>query len=64
MDGGTHSEQRKGGIAMLVRRFLFETKLGELLLVLLEQKAGLAVVRADRLGVQRCGYPAVARETE
>ena len=40
---------------MSVRWLLFETKTGELLLVLLERHAGLAVVRADWLAVQRSG---------
>jgi len=42
---------------MLVCRFLFETKLGELLLALFEKTTGLAVVRADRLGEEKYGLP-------
>ena len=42
---------------MLVRWFLFETKFGEMLLVFLEQKVGLAVVQADWLAVQRSAAP-------
>ena len=48
---------------MSVRWFLFETRLGELFLTLLEQRAGLAVVRADWLGVQRSGEPKAVNET-
>jgi hypothetical protein len=42
---------------MVVRWFLFETKLGELLLALLERWAGLCVVDADWLGEQPSGIP-------
>jgi len=42
---------------MLLRRLLFETRLGELLLAFLERKAGLAVVRAEWLGTQLSGTP-------
>ena len=42
---------------MIVRRFLFQTKLGEMLLALFERTTGLAVVHADRLGEERCGLP-------
>jgi hypothetical protein len=49
---------------MILRLLLSETRIGELLLALLEERAGLAVVRADRLGMQRCGYPAAASEAE
>ena len=43
---------------MFVRWFLFETRMGELLLNLLEKSTGLAVVRADWLGAQPGGSPA------
>jgi hypothetical protein len=43
--------------AMFLTWLLFETKVGELLLVYLEKKVGLAVVDADWLTVQRCGLP-------
>ncbi len=49
---------------MLVRKFLFETKLGELLLAFLERKAGLAVVQADWLDAQRSGEPKAAVEVQ
>ena len=42
---------------MLVRWFLFETWFGELVLVFFERKAGLAVVQADWLAMQRSGKP-------
>jgi hypothetical protein len=42
---------------MILRKLLFETKLGELLLVTLERKVGLAVVQADWLAVQPAGEP-------
>ena len=47
---------------MIVRRFLFETKCGEMLLSFLERRVGLAVVKADWLGDQRSGNPVVASE--
>ena len=42
---------------MLVRWLLFETRVGELLLALLERKAGLAVVQAEWLGALLSGEP-------
>jgi hypothetical protein len=39
----------------VIQSILFETRFGELLLILLERWAGLAVVRADWLGEQRSG---------
>jgi hypothetical protein len=42
---------------MLVRWFLFETRVGELLLALLEKTTGLAVVQAEWLGTQPSGTP-------
>ena len=42
---------------MLLRRLLFETRLGESFLAFLEKKAGLAVVQADWLGAQPSGKP-------
>ena len=42
---------------MLLRWFLFETKVGELLLASLEKAAGLAVVQAEWLGSQPGGTP-------
>ena len=42
---------------MLVRWFLFETRLGLFLLALLERWAGLAVVNAEWLGKQSSGVP-------
>ena len=42
---------------MVVKWFLFETRLGLFLLAMLERKAGLAVVNADWLGRQPSGIP-------
>ena len=47
---------------MLVRWILFDTKVGELLLVLLERHVGLAVVQSDWLATQRSGEPKAATE--
>ena len=49
---------------MIVRWFLFETRLGLLLLALLERKTGLAVVNADWLGKQPSGWPVTAGQAE
>ena len=49
---------------MVVKWFLFETKLGLFLLALLERKAGLAVVNAEWLGRQPSGYPVVADQAQ
>jgi hypothetical protein len=56
-------QPQKGEKTMFVRRFLFQTKLGEMLLVFLERKVGLAVVQADWLGAQRSGEPKHLSET-
>jgi hypothetical protein len=48
---------------MVLRRFLFETKFGKMFLCFLEQKVGLAVVRADWLAVQRSAEPKTATGT-
>jgi hypothetical protein len=37
---------------MLLRWFLFETTVGDILLALLERKTGLAVVNSEWLGTQ------------
>mgnify|MGYP001267331028 CR=1 FL=1 len=42
---------------MLMRWFLFETRIGELLLILLERSTGLAFVRVDWLAAHCCGEP-------
>jgi hypothetical protein len=42
---------------MIVRWFLFETRLGEALLAQIERRLGLAVVRADWLADQYSGRP-------
>ena len=50
---------RKGS-NMVIRWILFDTKAGELLLVLLERRAGLAVVQSAWLAVQHSGEPRAA----
>jgi hypothetical protein len=40
---------------MILRWLLFETRVGALLLAVLERKAGLAVVSAEGLGAQVVG---------
>ena len=40
-----------------MRWVLFDTKIGERLLTLLERHLGLAVVQANWLAEQRCGEP-------
>ena len=49
---------------MLVRWFLFETRLGLFLLAVLERRAGLAVVNAEWLGRQASCWPTSTEETE
>jgi hypothetical protein len=50
--------------SMIVRWLLFETRLGERLLTILEQKVGLAVVQADRLAAQPAVQPNAVYETQ
>ena len=47
---------------MLVRWFLFHTRIGERVLVFLERKVGLAIVQADWLCTQHSGRPMAPRE--
>jgi hypothetical protein len=49
---------------MFLTWLLFETRVGELFLVFLEKKVGLAVVDVDWLAVQRCGVPTALSEPE
>jgi hypothetical protein len=42
---------------MIVRWLLFETRLGELLLTILERKVGLAVVQVGWLAARPAGEP-------
>ena len=42
---------------MFLRWLLFETRLGEFLLAVLERRAGLAIVQSDWLGSQPSGEP-------
>lgn len=52
------TEPTKGRwIVIILKWLLFETKLGELLLVCLERRVGLAVVQADWLSIQPSGEP-------
>jgi len=48
---------------MLIRWMLFETRIGTLLLVLLERWVGLAVVSAEWLGAQPSSWPQAGEET-
>jgi hypothetical protein len=48
----------------MIKRLLFETRLGEHLLTFLERKVGLAVVDADWVGLQRSGEPTTAAEAQ
>ena len=58
------SMQTERGSNMLVRWFLFHTKAGEVLLILLERHVGLAVVQSDWLAMQRSGEPKAATEVQ
>jgi len=42
---------------MIIRWLLFETRLGELLLAILERKVGLAVVQVEWLAAHPAGEP-------
>jgi hypothetical protein len=46
----------------MIRWLLFETKLGEALLVLIERHMGLALVQASWLAEQRTAEPTTAPE--
>lgn len=46
----------------MIKWLLFETRIGEALLALLERHMGLALVRADWLAEQRSGEPRSAPE--
>jgi hypothetical protein len=48
---------------MLIRWFLFETRVGHRLLALLERHVGVAVVSADWLAMQTSGQPSAAAES-
>ena len=61
---GTHGPTKGGWSAMILRWLLFETKLGELLLVCLERCVGLAVVQADWLAAQPSGEPRARSEAQ
>lgn len=47
----------------MLKKLLFETRMGEVLLSFLEQRLGLAVVSAEWLAGQRSGGPASAAES-
>ena len=49
---------------MILRWLLFETKLGEILLVYLERYVGLAIVHADWLAIQPSGEPRTMSESQ
>jgi hypothetical protein len=48
----------------MIRWLLFETRLGEVLLVLLERHVGLALVQSNWLAEQRSGEPTAAPEVQ
>ena len=48
----------------MIRWLLFETRVGELLLVLLERHVGLALVQANWLADQRSGEPKTVSEVQ
>ena len=48
----------------MIRWLLFETRVGEVLLVLLERHVGLALVQANWLADQRSGEPKTASEVQ
>ena len=49
---------------MIVRWLLFETRVGELLLTILERKVGLAIVQAEWLAAQPAGEPKAAGQAQ
>jgi len=49
---------------MLLRWLLFETRMGEVFLVFLERRMGLAVVQAEWLAMQPSGEPAAVSEAQ
>jgi hypothetical protein len=49
---------------MIVRWLLFETRLGELLLTILERKVGLAIVKVEWLAAQPAGEPKAASQAQ
>lgn len=52
----------KGGRTMIVRRLLFETRVGEMFLTLLERRLGLAVIQAKGLAEEHAGQPVTVGE--
>jgi hypothetical protein len=54
-----HYLRRRREKKMLVRWFLFETRIGEFLLTILKRKLGLAVVQAEWLAQHPGGTPRV-----
>ena len=55
---------KAGRWKMAIRWLLFETKLGEWLLTLLERRAKLAIVSAEWLARQPAGKPSKEAESE
>ena len=49
---------------MALRWLLFETRIGEILLAVLERKAGLALVQVEWLALQPGGEPKAVREAQ
>ena len=54
----------KGGKTMIVRRLLFETRVGEMFLAFLERRLGLAVIQAEELAGQCAGQPVAMSEVQ
>ena len=48
----------------MIRWLLFETRVGEALLLLLERRVGLALVQANWLAEQSSGEPSTAPEVQ
>ena len=49
---------------MLLRWLLFETRMGEMFLVFLERRVGLAVVQAEWLAMQPSSEPTAVSEAQ
>jgi len=63
-DGNCTGTLNRKGEMMIIRWLLFKTQVGALLLALLEQRVGLAMVTADWLGAQRSGEPVAVNEMQ
>lgn len=59
---GEGGKSQEGAGKMVIRWMLFETRIGTLLLALLERWVGLAVVSAEWLGAQPSSRPQAGEE--